>query len=143
MVRSSGVRHLIVRLPNVVGPRGHRAQLVPSLVAQCLTGYVRVQTHATQDIVAIDYVAGIVSRVLLSTRDDDVVQVASGRSHSALEIVRMVGHARDVNPRIEVVPGGERQAFDCRKLRAIVGEPAQFGDGYADEALHRYVPVWP
>lgn len=139
-IRNSSVRHLIVRLPNVVGCCGNRRQLIPALIGQCLSGRIRVLRGATRDLIGLDDMARIVDRLLEILQDSDVVQVASGISSPVEEIVEAIQASLGTAAPIDVVPDGEAQMFVCQKLRGLLDPHVDFPLDYPVLVLRRYVP---
>ena len=78
MIEDHQARHLLVRLPNVVGPGGNPHQLLPALLAQARSGTVDVQDGAERDLIAVDDVVRVVLALLATDFTDRTVVVASG-----------------------------------------------------------------
>ncbi len=140
VIRSAGVRYLIARLPNVVGPAGSERQLVPALVRQALAGRVTVQAGAARDLVGVDDMAAVISDLLATGRPRDVVNVASGVSVPVGEIVTAINGLLGVSPEIVPVAGGEAQRFATRRLTARLGTKPLAAPGGFQAVLARYVP---
>src|SRR3954471_8433426 len=54
VIRLAGVRYLILRLANPVGPNQQQHQLLPALYDQVRRGFVEVWSGAHRDLIAID-----------------------------------------------------------------------------------------
>lgn len=93
--RTEGLRYTIVRLSNVFGsPRDRRERVVPTFVRQALAGKPLTIHGGAQcmDFTFIDDVADVVASIAenpdRSLGED--YNVVSGRSHSVIELARMV-----------------------------------------------------
>ena len=140
-IRASGVRHLIVRLPNLVGPRQNGAQLVPSLVQQALRGRVTLQRLASRDLLDVDDAASLVARLLRVGRDNEVIVVASGISTPVTEILAYIATILDVRPSIALLDVGEPQRFDNRAMLTRLGMTLdELQVRSVEQALLRHVP---
>lgn len=138
-IRASGVRYLIVRFPNLVGPRQNGAQLVPSLVRQALDGHVTIQRHATRDLLDVDDAARLVADLLRLGGEREVIQVASGVSTPVAGILDHIVRILDVRPSVDVLDAGEAQRFDERAMRTrLGGEPLPILP--VEQVLARHVP---
>jgi nucleoside-diphosphate-sugar epimerase len=120
-IRDSGVVHLILRLPNVVGPGQNSAQLVPALHNQALAGRVRLLRDAERDILHIDDVAGATVRLIEAGTSHETVNVASGHSVPVTEIYRELATLLRLDAKADVVPGGEAERFVVRRLAELTG----------------------
>jgi nucleoside-diphosphate-sugar epimerase len=140
-VYSAGIRNLIVRLPNVVGPGGHPHQLIPSLVRQALKGHVTVQMDASRDLVDASDLGPVLVDLLNAVEGDAVVNIATGHSTGAATIVDEICVILGVRPQIVTVDGGEQQRFDTTRLKGLLGyDPFPDPDAFR-QSLRRYVPV--
>ena len=79
-IRAHTASHLIIRLPNVVGPDGNPHQLVPSLARQVIAGSVTVQQAAERDVIGVDRVVDAVVALLNAGVTNETVIVATGIS---------------------------------------------------------------
>jgi nucleoside-diphosphate-sugar epimerase len=138
IVRASGARHLILRLPNVVGAPQNPMQLVPNLVLQALRGEATVYRDAARDLIDIADVARMIVG-LAELVEDDIVVVATGRSTPVPRIFADIERILGTAARVTVLPGGESQRFGIGRLRELLPEVA-FDDRYASRLLARYVP---
>ena len=139
IVRASGVRHLILRLPNVVGAPQNPMQLVPNLVLQALRGEATVYRDAARDLIDIADVARLAVH-LAELVEDETVVVATGRATPVVDIFAAIQRILGTSARVTVSPGGERQRFDARRLLRALPE-ASFDDSYPTRLLERYVPL--
>jgi nucleoside-diphosphate-sugar epimerase len=140
MITTGGIAYLIVRLPNVVGPRANPTQLVPSLVHQVLGGRVSVQAQATRDLIDAQDMARLVPELLRRGSGRDLVNVATGHDVAVVEIVSEITAILGARPVVDLVDDGVRQRFDTSNLRRILGrDPFPDPDHYRG-VLRRYVP---
>jgi nucleoside-diphosphate-sugar epimerase len=140
LVAESEARHLVLRLPNVVGPGGYRRQLIPSLVDQALNGSVLVRTGATRDLLDVDDLVTVVAALLRQGVDDGILNVASGVSTPVPRLVELIAAALRVSPPVVMVDGGDRQEFSTAKVRGLLAEYPQFEPDYPGNVLRRRVP---
>jgi nucleoside-diphosphate-sugar epimerase len=141
VIHDSGVRHLVIRLPNVVGPSGHPHQLVPALVTQVLGGVVRVESRARRDLVGVDAMAAIVDELLTHVTEDTVVHVATGQPVGAEAIVAEIASILGRSPAIDRVDGGRVQSFSTVRLAELLGhQPFPEPDSFRT-TLQTYVPA--
>ena len=138
-IRESGVRHIIVRLPNVVGPTSNTAQLVPNLVTQCLKGRVNVQARAERDLIGSDDTASIISRLLELQADRYTVNVASGQSVPVTLLVAELNELLATRPIVVRSEVGEAQRFDTSLMCELLGYDPFATPGYFHQLLQRNV----
>jgi nucleoside-diphosphate-sugar epimerase len=141
LVAESGARHLVLRLPNVVGRGGHPHQLIPSLVSQSLNGSVVIRVSATRDLIDVDDLVAIVAALLRRGVDNDIVNVASGISTPVLRIAEVIAEVLRVSPSVVVADGGDRQEFSTAKVRDLLAEYPLFEPDYPYNVLRRRVPA--
>ena len=140
-IRASGVRYLIVRLPNLVGPRQNDAQLVPSLVRQALRGRVTLQRLASRDLLDVDDAASLVAGLLRAGPENEVIVVASGISTPVAEILAHIATILDVQPSIAFLDAGEPQRFDNRAMLTRLGVTLdELRVRSVERALRHHVP---
>jgi nucleoside-diphosphate-sugar epimerase len=140
LVADSDARHLVLRLPNVVGPGGHPHQLIPSLVDQALNGSVAVRVRATRDLLDVDDLVAIVAALLRRGVDGGIVNVASGVSTPVLRLVEVISAVLGVSPSVMVADEGDRQEFSTAKVRDLLAEYPVFEPDYPANVLRRRVP---
>lgn len=141
VVVDSGARHLVLRLPNVVGLGGHPRQLIPSLVAQALSGSVVVKIGATRDLLDVDDLRAIVAALLRHGVDDGIVNVASGISTPVLRLVEVIAAVLRVSPSVTAIDGGDSQEFSTAKVRELLPEYPLFAPDYPVNVLRRRIPA--
>jgi nucleoside-diphosphate-sugar epimerase len=140
IIRGAGVRHLIIRLPNVVGAPQNPRQLVPNLVAQAAKGEAVLQRHAARDLIDIDDVVRIVLRIAARIEDDETMVVATGRAVPVIEIFDEIERTLGTTATRHIVEGGEAQYFGVGRLRAMLPD-SDFSEDYPRAVLRRYVPL--
>jgi NDP-hexose 4-ketoreductase len=140
VVRLSGVRHLILRMSNSVGPHQAPHQLLPALTAQIREGLVRVHRGATRDLIDIADVLTILDDLLERQVDAEVVNVASGVSTPVLAIVEELALATGQSPRLEFVDAPAGSAVSVDKLRRLAPcvERLGFGPDYYRGVIRRH-----
>ncbi|MFJ5966543.1 NAD-dependent epimerase/dehydratase family protein [Streptomyces sp. NPDC093060] len=143
IVSGSGAPWLTLRLSHLVGPGQNPAQLMPSLVAQIRSGTVVVYRGARRDLLDIRHFATVLDRLLGLGVRGQVVNVASGFSFSAEEIVTALekGLGQRAHRTLRDVPT-ESLRISNRRMRVFVPETEHFGfgPGYLDSLMARYVP---
>jgi NDP-hexose 4-ketoreductase len=138
-IRRRSARHLILRLPNVVGPSGNRHQLVPALATRIAAGAVTVQARAARDLLDVERVVLATRALIEAGRTADTFNVAGGICTPVSEIVDEIAALLGSHPRRNMVDMGEPQQFDIAKLLAAV--PSWTPDEtWWRSALHRHVP---
>jgi NDP-hexose 4-ketoreductase len=140
LVVGSGARHLLLRLPNVVGPGGHPQQLIPSLVAQALSGSIVARTDATRDLLDVDDLVIIVAALLRSGVCDSVLNVASGISTPVPRLVKVILGVLGASPSVVSLEGGDSQEFSIAKIRDVLPGYPSFEPDYPAWVLGRRVP---
>lgn len=139
LLAGSGARHLILRVPNVVGPAGHPRQLIPSLIAQAVSGAVVVKSGATRDLLDVDDLVAITAELLRCVSGDSILNVASGVSTPVLELLDQINSTLGVEPAVTLVDGGDRQEFSIAAVRELLPTYPRFADSYPMEVLVRRV----
>lgn len=138
---SSGVDHLIARIPNAVGPGQRAAQLVPALVDQVRAGRVAVNPGASRDLIEAADVAHLVRGLLEAGARNVTVNVASGISIGVDDLVTHIERLLDTTAeRVLGDPAPDPQQFSIARLQSYVPSwrPAP---GYPLEVVGRYVGV--
>lgn len=139
LVRRSGARYLALRLPNVVGPGGHRHQLIPALAHQVLDGAVTVQMRAARDLIDVSDTVAVVQGLLVADVHDVTLNLATGIctpvADIVAEIVRIIGRSANM----VWMQGGDSQQFDVSRLRALMGS-LDFDASYPFATLRTRVP---
>ncbi|MBF6606038.1 MAG: NAD-dependent epimerase/dehydratase family protein [Chloroflexi bacterium] len=140
LVADSGARFLVLRLPNVVGPSGHPNQLIPSLVAQTLSGSVVIRTDATRDLLDVDDLVTIVAALLRRGVCNSVLNVASGVSTPVPRLVDVIAETLGTSPSVVSAERGDSQQFSTTKVRGLLPEYPRFEADYPVNVLRRRVP---
>lgn len=136
-IQASGVDHLILRLPNVVGSGGNPHQLIPGLTRQILQGEVTVFRKAGRDLLDVRDLVRLTC--LLQGRTTGIVNVASAICTPSLDIVHWLIEFLGVPTRICETDTGDRQQFDTGLLRRLLGDEAAFPYTYPRDTLQEYV----
>ena len=138
---SSGVDHLIARIPNAVGRGQRSAQLVPALVEQVRSGRVAINPGASRDLIDAADVARLATGLLRAGARNATVNVASGISTGVDDLVAHI--ERLLSAHAEHVLGDaapDPQRFSIARLQSYV--PAwRPAPEYPFEILERYVGI--
>jgi NDP-hexose 4-ketoreductase len=140
LIAKSGARHLVLRLPNIVGARGHPNQLVPSLIAQSMAGSVQIRRGATRDLIDVDDVVRIVAGLISAQPPSAILNVASGRSTPVSRLAEIISNILGVAPNIHEIEGGDRQEFSTARIREVLPDYPRFETDYPIDVLTRRVP---
>jgi nucleoside-diphosphate-sugar epimerase len=141
VIRTAGVRHLIVRLANPVGPNQQPHQLLPSLTEQVRRGFVEVWSGAHRDLIDIDDAVLLTTALLDRGFDGDVFNVASGYAVAVEEIVDYLERRMGVFVLRNHIDRGDTYNVCIEKLRAAL-DPAlftRFGPYYYQRVIDRHV----
>jgi hypothetical protein len=138
MIEDHRARHLLVRLPNVVGPSGNPHQLLPALLAQVRSGTVDVQDGAERDLIAVEDVVRLVRALLATDIADRTVVVASGISTPVRDIVAWLSSDLSLTPVTRCVSGGTSQRFRTDLLRSLVPGGVAFRPDYARSVVREF-----
>lgn len=139
VIRSSGARHLILRLANLVGPGQNPNQLIPALVSQIRSGEVTIYSEASRDLMDVaDFTRILVSLLTHHTANDTLV-VATGFSASIIEIVTVLEQIMGMRSQRTLIAGGEKQQFDVNRVRALLPSYTEFPNNYYEQVLRRLV----
>ncbi len=140
-IRSSGVDHLIARIPNAVGHPQRPAQLVPSLVHQVQRGTVSLRVGASRDLIDAADVAGLVTGLLSAGARNLAINVASGISTPVGDLVahieRLLGIAAE---HVELDAEPDPQRFSITRLQSYLPSWSP-GPHYPYDVLERYLRV--
>lgn len=140
LIRSSGVRHLIVRLANLIGPNQNRAQLIPALVQQILSGSVNVQRLAERDILDSADFASILNDLLHVVSQSETIVLASGISIAVPSLVDLIQSALGISAKVEITDSGEPQRFSIERLLTYL-PGLSFTNDYTVRIIHQYVGI--
>lgn len=141
VVEESGARHLVLRLPNVVGPGGNPRQLIPSLVSQALSGSVVIKTDATRDLLDVDDLVSIIATLLRRGIHNTILNVASGVSTSVPRLAEVIAEILGIDPSVLSTAGGDHQEFSTAKVRGLLPEYPRFDPDYPIKVLSHRVPA--
>ncbi len=139
IVRESTVPYLILRLPNLVGAKQNKAQLLPALVHQAKQGKVTLYTQAKRDIVDVADFAEILIRLLKLSIVNETIIIASGVSVSIQEIFAVIQEDLHLPTSIETLQIGDQQIFTIDKLRRILNDDLPFHQAYYKEVIRKYI----
>lgn len=141
LIRDSGVRHLILRLTQVVGPGEPEFRLLPALMRQLSTGHVQVHRDARRDLLHIADFVAVLDELLGAGTEHEVINVASG---DCVPIGRIIDHLEKrlgVTAARTVVAAGVPYCSSVAKLRAAAPGIARLGfsPGYFRRVIDRYL----
>jgi hypothetical protein len=138
-ITTSGVGHLIARIPNAVGHPQRAAQLVPALVQQVQAGRVAVSPGASRDLIDAADVAALVSALLGAGARNVTVNVASGISTEVGDLVAFIERLLGTTAERVVIDGPpDPQQFSIERLQSYVPDWRPASE-YPFEVLERYV----
>ena len=138
---SSGIDHLIARIPNAVGHPQRPAQLVPALVQQVRDGRVSVVPGASRDLIDASDVADLVTRLLRVGARNLAVNVASGISTDVGDLVAHIERLLDATAEHVVLDAApDPQRFSIERLQAFLPDWRPRPD-YPFGVLERYVRI--
>ena len=137
-IRAHPASHLIIRLPNVVGPDGNPHQLVPSLARQVIAGSVTVQQAAERDVIGVDRVVDAVLALLDVGVTNETVVVATGISTPVGDLATWLMADLGVRATMLARAGGEAQRFRIDLLRSLVPAAADFGPAYPRQLVNDF-----
>lgn len=141
VIINSGVEYLIVRLPNVVGPKQNKNQLFSALVLQAINGNANIFQNASRDLIDIEDICDILNTLLKMDIKNEVIIIASGYSTPVLdifnEILRVVGKKANIT----LSSGGNTQVFSNKKLNYLLSGKLKFTPVYYRHLIQKYVPI--
>lgn len=139
LIINSGVRYLIIRLPNVVGSTSNDTQLVPFLLKQLYSGRVNIFREAERDLIDIDDVVSILDQLLEKAPDKSLVfNIASGYSIPVIDIFLEMQKILGISATVCMMNGGTKQKFDISKLGNLISISRLFSDSYFKNVLKKY-----
>ena len=145
LVVASGIGYLIARIPNAVGHPQRRAQLVPSLVQQVMSGRVAINPAASRDLIGAFDVARLVVGLLRGGARNLTVNVASGISTGLTELVEHIECLLDARAEHVLLPNqADPQEFSIDLLRSYLPEwlpAADYPFGLLDQYVHKLIPA--
>lgn len=136
-----GGQHLILRLPNLVGPCQTHYQLIPSLVEQVRRGAVTIHAGAVRDLLDVVDLARMLPS-LLNACSNMTVNLSTGHYVPVDEIVNYIARLLNTSPAIRRVrvKGSDYPVVSMEKLASIIDfELFGFGPAYYRDVLDRYV----
>jgi nucleoside-diphosphate-sugar epimerase len=141
VVRTSGVRHLVLRLSHVVGPDQPAHQLLPSLTRALRSGAVDVHRGAYRDLIGVAAVRTIVDGLLTAGTTGEVVNIASGVSVTVDRIVDHLELRLGTRARRRHVDAPAHCTVSVDKLRRLVPgvEALGFGPDYHRTVIDEYL----
>lgn len=144
LVKQSGVRYMIARLANLVGPGQNSHQLIPALVQAAKTGNAKVFTHASRDLLDIEDFTRVLIAVLdaLTASQNLTVTIASGQSIAVPDLFAAIQQELGTNATIKHIHKGDQQIFDITRLQNLLGDAIQFDANYPYTVLHRYIRTY-
>jgi nucleoside-diphosphate-sugar epimerase len=138
---SSGIDHLIARIPNAVGHPQRPAQLVPALIEQVRGGRVHVNRGASRDLIDAADVAELVTGLLQLGVRNVTVNVASGISTDVGDLVAHIERLLDTTAeRVVSDAAPDPQQFSVARLQSWIPswKPSP---AYPFDVLERYVGI--
>ena len=139
IIRQSTLPYLILRLPNLIGMKQNKTQLIPALIHQARQGKVTLFQHATRDLVDVDDFAQIVIRLLKTLSTNETVILASGYSISIDMIFDVIQKELNLSAEIELLPRGDEQQFSVDKLARLLHNNLPFYPEYYQDVIKKYV----
>lgn len=147
VIRSTGVRHLIVRLSHAFGPRQADHQLIPSLVRAVRSGKVRIHRGASRDIIHVADAVTVVDGLLAEGISQEVVNVASGATVPSEDLIEHIALrlGKTITERQIVEGDASICLLSTQKLRRLLPmvEDLGFGPDYYKTALDRHLAECP
>ncbi|GLZ29848.1 NAD-dependent epimerase [Lentzea sp. NBRC 105346] len=140
----SGVDYQILRLTHVIGSHQREHQLLPGLVAQIRTGKVQVHRGAHRDIIGADDFVTITDTLVQKWQRGRVVNVGSGYSASAEDIVGHIQRRLGVEAEWTLVDRPVDYRVCTARLRALVPQTERMGFGprYFADVFDRYLDLY-
>lgn len=141
IIVNSGIDYLILRLPNVIGPKQNKNQLFSTLVLQAINGNANLFKNAGRDLIDIDDVCNILIKLLKKDIENHIIVVASGHCVSIPEIFDEIQLYLGKKAIVNLLDNGDKQVFCTRKLRRLLPEIDEFEPGYYRRLIQKYVPL--
>jgi len=107
-------KHLILKLPNIVGPNQSDFQLIPSLIKQIKTGKITIQKGAVRDIIDAEDLRTIVDK-FINENKQGTHNVLTGRYISVKHIVTHISNILNIKPEIQYIPKQEYPLLKSKK----------------------------
>lgn len=141
VIVNSGINYLILRLPNVVGPKQNKNQLFPTLVLQAINRKANLFKNAGRDLIDIDDVCNILTKLLEKDIKNHIIIVASGHCVSIPDIFDEIQLLSEEKAIINLLNRGDKQAFCTKKLYRLLPEMEKFEPDYYRHLIQKYVPL--
>ena len=141
IIINSGVEYLIIRLPNVVGPKQNKNQLFSALVLQAINGEANIFQNAARDLIDIEDICDILSALLKMDIKNEVIIIASGYSTPVIDIFNEILLVIGKKANITLSSGGNKQVFSNKKLNYLLSGKLKFTPDYYRHLIQKYVPI--
>jgi nucleoside-diphosphate-sugar epimerase len=140
VIRLAGVRHLILRLSNPVGPRQQPYQLLPSLYNQVRRGFVEVWRGAHRDLIDVQDVVSLTDALLEARPGRETFNLASGQSVPVESIVDYLERKLGMFVLRNYLERSDAYEVCIDRLRAAIPREgwAHFTATYYQSVLDRY-----
>jgi nucleoside-diphosphate-sugar epimerase len=133
-------KHLIIRLPNLVGNGANPVTLVEFLSRKVQTGSrFTVQTEAKRSVIDVSHVASMVDLLVKKDSFGKTINLVNPITYSIMEIVYLLEDIYKRNAEIILKSGGENfecESTDTLKLANQLG--IEFNENYLDSLLRKY-----
>jgi nucleoside-diphosphate-sugar epimerase len=133
-------KHLIIRLPNVVGRGANPLTLVEYLSRKVQTGgRIAVQTEAKRSVIDVSDVAIMINLLVSTNEFNKTMNLVNPQTYSILEIVYVLQDVFKKNAEIVLKPGGENfenDSMDTIRLANQLG--ISFNELYLSKLLWKY-----
>ena len=135
-----GEKHLIIRLPNVVGRGANPLTLVEYLSKKVQTGgRIVVQTEARRSLIDVSDVALMINLLVSTNEFNKTINLVNPQTYSILEIVYVLQDIFEKNAEIVLRTGGENfesDSMDTIRLANQLG--INFNENYLNKLLWKY-----
>jgi nucleoside-diphosphate-sugar epimerase len=132
----------IVRLPNLVGPRGNKSNLVNHFVEVIASNQtVFVQDSARRYLLGIDEMASLIGAYVSDgPRAGAIVEIVPPSSTSVIDLVGMIEEVTRVKATIEIIPGGSSYLIEHTDSAYYGGKcGVVFEDDYTLSTLRKWL----
>ena len=133
-------KHLIIRLPNLVGNGANPVTLVEFLSRKVQTGSeFTVQTQAKRSVIDVSHVASMVDLLVRKDEFDKTINLVNPITYSILEIVQLLEDIFKRNAEMVLMSGGEN--FQCESaatLQLANQLGIEFNENYLHALLRKY-----
>jgi dTDP-4-dehydrorhamnose reductase len=133
-------RHLIVRLPQVVGRTPNPHTLLNFLRARIVRGErFAVWGLARRNVIDCEDVATLAAGAIDAGLRGRTLNIASTRDHSLIEIVQAIERVTDGHAVYDVIPRGGTYAIDVDPIRPFIAAAGiRFDQAYLENVLRKY-----